>query len=429
MARTLHITVKDKVATYSQRDGFIVCGNSDYVIEFAFDGEWNGHNTKTARFISNGSYEDVVFAGNTVAVPTLMNTTLVSVGVFSGDLKTSTPAVIPCEKSILCEGGIPSNPTDDVYDQIIDLINNTKLQGTDGVSPTISVTKASDGYYLTITDVNGVKTAVLRHGTNGKDGVDGENGKDGVSPTITAVPISNGYRLYITDINGTRSIDVKNGTSGGTVDTSEIENRLDALEKQLYEPIEITSFTTSPAYFEKGSTVTSLTLNWEYNKIPLLQSLQCSLPAMEEELEQDATSYLVSGISATVVSGVSFRLTAYDGEGAQATKSASVTFYNGVYYGSAAVPSSYDSAFILGLTKELRGSKKPSFSVNAGEGQYIYYCLPVSMGACGFTVGGFTGGFSLVDTISFTNASGYTEQYFIYRSDNANLGNTSVTVS
>ena len=32
--KTLHISILDKVATYRQRDGEIVCGNSDYQIEF-----------------------------------------------------------------------------------------------------------------------------------------------------------------------------------------------------------------------------------------------------------------------------------------------------------------------------------------------------------------------------------------------------------
>ena len=158
MARKLHIAIKDKVATYSQRDGFIVCGNSDYVIEFTFDGEWDGYNTKTARFISNGSYEDVVFTGNTVAVPVMRNTTSVSVGVFSGDLKTSTPAVIPCEKSILCSNGTPSAPTESVYNQIIELLNkNVGMGGNDGISPTITVTAISGGHRITITDANGTQ--------------------------------------------------------------------------------------------------------------------------------------------------------------------------------------------------------------------------------------------------------------------------------
>lgn len=424
MAKTLHIIVKDKVATYCARDGFIVCGNSDYVIEFTFDREWDAYGAKTARFISNGSYEDVVFTGNTVSVPIMRNTDSVAVGVFSGDLKTTTSAVIGCKKSILCNDGVPGDPSQDVYNQIIELLNAGGVIGEDGVSPTINVSNTSTGYLLAITDANGTQYVTI---TNGKAGT------DGISPTITVTAISGGHRVSITDANGTQGFNVMDGEDGGSADTRDLELRIDALEEQvenaLYQPIAITSFATSPAYFEKGATVTALTLNWKTNKMPIQVGVSTSTPFREDELRADDTSLYVDWISASVEKPVSFTLTATDEKGKTAFLTAIVTFYNGVYYGAAAEPTTYNSTFISGLTKELRANKKPSFAANAGAGKYIYYCLPVSMGACTFAVGGFTGGFSLVDTIAFTNASGYTENYYIYRSDNANLGNTSVTVS
>ena len=151
MAKTLNIHVVNKVATYCQRGGDIVCGNSDYIIEFTFDAEWDEHLTKTARFITNGAYTDVVFEGTSVAVPVLKNATSVAVGVFSGNLKTTTPAIIACQKSILCEDGVPDDPPPDVYSQIIDLLN-TGGGGSGGGSmpvPTINEEKMLDdeGYY------------------------------------------------------------------------------------------------------------------------------------------------------------------------------------------------------------------------------------------------------------------------------------------
>lgn len=122
--KTLHITVENKIATYHDRDGAIVCNNSDYEIAFSFDGEWKDHPVKTARFIYNGKFEDVVFTGNNVAVPVIKNATSVIVGVYSGDLKTTTPAKIECKKSILCGDGVPPDPSPDVYDQIINLLNS-----------------------------------------------------------------------------------------------------------------------------------------------------------------------------------------------------------------------------------------------------------------------------------------------------------------
>lgn len=118
----INITVKNKIAQNPTKE--IICGNSDYVIYFDFDEEWAEHTVKTARFSFNNSYIDVVFEGNKVNAPVISNTFTCAVGVFAGDLRTTTPAVIRCQKSILCEGGVPAAPTDDVYAQIIDKLGD-----------------------------------------------------------------------------------------------------------------------------------------------------------------------------------------------------------------------------------------------------------------------------------------------------------------
>lgn len=113
--KTLHITVREKIATYMMRDGEIVCGNSDYRIEFDFDSEWNAYSEKVARFIWNGAYFDQSFTGNICPVPIIDNTTQVLVGVHAGNLSTTTPASITCLKSILCGTPIPGVENDKVY--------------------------------------------------------------------------------------------------------------------------------------------------------------------------------------------------------------------------------------------------------------------------------------------------------------------------
>lgn len=101
--KDLHIVVNNKIATYQKRDGDIVCGNNDYQIVFTFDDEWDSYSTKTARFVWNGKYLDVIFAGNTCPVPIIQNADSVEVGVYAGNLCTTTPAKIGCVKSILCK--------------------------------------------------------------------------------------------------------------------------------------------------------------------------------------------------------------------------------------------------------------------------------------------------------------------------------------
>lgn len=169
MSKTLHITVVDKIATYRQRDGVIVCGNNDYVIEFAFDAEWDEHSVKTARFITNGTYTDVVFEGTSVTIPVITNTASVSVGVFAGDLRTTTPAVIECQKSILCDGGVPTEPTPDVYNQIMDMLNNGSGGGGGASWPTPEIVTAETriteaGYYYAYAGFSGMGTASYTFG-------------------------------------------------------------------------------------------------------------------------------------------------------------------------------------------------------------------------------------------------------------------------
>lgn len=111
------------------------------------------------------------------------------------------------------------------------------------------------------------------------------------------------------------------------------------------------------------------------------------------------------------------------------SKTASLVFLNGVYYGTAAAPETIDSAFALGLTKILTDTRKRTVTVSAAPGEYIWYCFPESMQPATFKVGGFEGGFDLVATIEFTNACEHTEPYYIYRSANAGLGDTTVEVT
>lgn len=203
------------------------------------------------------------------------------------------------------------------------------------------------------------------------------------------------------------------------------ENRLNTLENRIseleYEPIAIKTFVNDIGTKEIGSYVRSVTLSWSCNKTPTVVTI-------------DNESYLaaVPNVSLTglnIREDKTFTLTVMDERGESATKTTSITFLNGVYYGVAHTPETLDSTFILGLTRNLRTNKLPSFTVTAGSGEYIWYCVPKRFGECVFSVGGFTGGFLLADTVSFTNASGYTEDYYVYRSDSQSLGKTTVSVT
>lgn len=119
----INITVRNKVAVNPAQDRY-VCGNSDFVVHFDFDSEWDAFETKTARFIKeDGTYVDQVFSGNDCPVPVISDTYKIMVGVYAGNLSTTTAAYVPAKKSILCGGGAPADPEPDVFSQLMSVLN------------------------------------------------------------------------------------------------------------------------------------------------------------------------------------------------------------------------------------------------------------------------------------------------------------------
>lgn len=94
--------------------------------KFDFDDDWRSQKYKTARFIWNDKYEDVVFEGDECSLPIVSDTYCLKVGVFAGDLQTTTPAIIVMKKSILCGSATAEKPSEDVYSQIMALLNDLK---------------------------------------------------------------------------------------------------------------------------------------------------------------------------------------------------------------------------------------------------------------------------------------------------------------
>lgn len=150
MEKTIKVSIRDRVAV-APKDAMYICGNSDFVIEFDLDDEWNVAETKTARFVYGGTFQDVIFTGNQCAVPVISDTYSFNVGVYAGDLQTTTPAYVSAKKSILCGGGVPADPMPDVYAQIIDMLNGKNrvydATSTDGVAYAVDAPDLGELFY------------------------------------------------------------------------------------------------------------------------------------------------------------------------------------------------------------------------------------------------------------------------------------------
>ena len=151
MDKRIQIAVTGKIATKTC-DTIYVCGNSDYTVDFVFDDDWKDFPVKTARFVPGNDQKpiEVVFEGTTCAVPKIKNTQQFRVGVYAGDLRTTTPAIVPAKKSILCFGGSPEAPSDDMYAQIMELLNKLSVSGTGSSLP-----DPQGAHLQLVTDENG----------------------------------------------------------------------------------------------------------------------------------------------------------------------------------------------------------------------------------------------------------------------------------
>lgn len=242
--------------------------------------------------------------------------------------------------------------------------------------------------------------------------------------TLIKDSIKNAYIEKISIIDNCQSTDTDSPLSAnqGTVLQNQITEINGILADLLYTPITISSFTHNAGTKERGATVTDVTLSWKTNKTPSILTLDGT------SLDVSTTSKAISGLSITWDNNKTWTLNVADEREATATKSVSITFCNNIYYGVGLTESGFDSAFVTGLSKKLQTAKAYDFTVNP-TAQYIYYAVPTRLGAVTFKVGGFEGGFESPETVSVTNNSGYTENYYVYRSTNMITGSTTVDVT
>lgn len=214
--KTLYIDIANKQATFSRRYGEVVCGNTDYQVLFTFDAEWDDFPAKTARFKWNGKHQDITFTGDTCAVPRVSDTALLEVGVYAkvevfpsiggesyiAELSTTTPAKIPCLRSILCGTSVETGG--DAGDiQLQEKTEYARVNGTYEITP-------DSGYALSKATVNvSVKPVLMSLValTNG---------------TYTPTEGCNGFSKVTVNVQGTEpALQEKTATENGEVTPDE----------------------------------------------------------------------------------------------------------------------------------------------------------------------------------------------------------------
>ena len=210
----IKIKVRDKCA---EGDGVIICNNSDYTVVWDLDGEWTPYDTKTMRVnLADGTYQDVVFTGDTATLPVLTASGWVSVGLYAGDIHTSRAARLLALSSVLTPGGSPAAPAEDVYAQIMAKLNELSTVSPEDIAkavedyltehPAASASmRVEDGYIQFSGDGenwdNVIALADLK-GPKGDTGATGPQGPAGAGMDITGATVGQIAKISAVDAEG-----------------------------------------------------------------------------------------------------------------------------------------------------------------------------------------------------------------------------------
>ena len=188
----------------------------------------------------------------------------------------------------------------------------------------------------------------------------------------------------------------------------------EALDQLLYKELTIKSKVT-PNIAERGETIPEVEFSWEYNKNIISQKLD------NIDISPDIRSITLSNIRQTI----SKSLWVTDGKSTKTTTMA-IQFKLASYYGVSNKTTITSDDIINSFTRDFNFQKGSSVTITAQDNQYIYFMLPKSMGQVQFYVGGFEGGFQVVDSNFQFTKNGVTNRYILYRSDNPGLGTTTI---
>ena len=412
----LYVDVVNKIATFQKRGGRIVCGNSDYKIKFSFDSEWDDFPEKTVRFIWGGHYTDVDIKSDVCPVPILYDTTEVEVGVYAGELKTTTSAFIGCYRSILCEVAKPSEENDRTH------ANEAKEAADRAEAAAEEATERVEEAVRFSTDK--VVTAT----------------KEAAERAETAVA------------KAEEAADRAELAGGGI--SAEVDNRLKTLEQwmnsETYEEMTAKLYVTPSGSKEYGDSVTGAVLTWDIDKE--VSYVKLTLPngtTVDKIIEADLTETPLSKLTSytdkntyIITASKTWTLNATRADGNKETRSptAIISRQYRVYWGLGTQEDGFDSDFVKSLQNQgtvLTTSKSRTLTFsNGANNQYVYYAIPTALGTPSFQIGEFpiSGGFEpgipiSVDTgFKDSNNSAIKLDYNLYRSSNLLTNNESFKV-
>lgn len=253
--------------------------------------------------------------------------------------------------------------------------------------------------------------------------------------------IDSGYT--ISDIIGVGSGDLNTinlvpGDDTGNINFTSPDNSLTITPISGSNEVQITLYTAITGSInndigtvEIGSSVASVTFNWSYNngdadpESQLIKrgTLTIAIPPV-------GNRSVVYNPGSALTSNTTFTLEATDGI-TNITPTTSVLFRNKRYWGvTASRPMPDNDILTMNDGEEFSTSRSKTITYDASGGAYFWFAYPTSFGLASVKANGLAfsswydgiGESTSPQTRSFTNASGHTEDYYVYVSYNLQNG-------
>lgn len=142
MIKPIVIKVTDKVPEQVSGPDYVVCDNSDYTAVWHLDEEWAQFEHRTMQVnYKDGTYERVLFTGDSCTLPAIPVPGPVHVGLFAGDIHTTRPARLLAVRSATTDSGEERDPMPNGYAQAIQALDGKldKNQGAENAGKAMVV--------------------------------------------------------------------------------------------------------------------------------------------------------------------------------------------------------------------------------------------------------------------------------------------------
>ena len=176
----MRYNIRDRIIRYTGPS--LIGDNADYIAEFEFDEEWTGK-IKTARFEKDGTFIDQLLSLDKCTIPVeVLKGGMVRVGVYADKMATSYVEQF-IKPSVLDKDGTPIPPSEDIYRQIIKMIEDMEQSE---ISEEQCRQIVADYFAAHKEELKGEKGDKGDKGDRGDDGI-GVDGADGASAYDIAV--------------------------------------------------------------------------------------------------------------------------------------------------------------------------------------------------------------------------------------------------